>query len=50
MTLLESKGGDGAVVLLGTVQSYYLQQLAQATIMRLGIADCIENHIVVRLP
>lgn len=50
ITLLGCEIADGVVVLLGTVPSYHLKQLAQATIMRLGISDRIENQIVVHLP
>jgi hypothetical protein len=41
---------DGIVVLSGRVPSYYLKQVAQNTVMRLGGGVRVENLVAVEQP
>jgi hypothetical protein len=45
---LECRTIDGAIVLSGTVSSYYLKQIAQAVVLRLGVVARVENRLEVR--
>ena len=47
VSLLECQVNNGTVILHGVLNSYYLKQVAQESVRRLGIADRIENRVTV---
>jgi BON domain len=48
VSTLDCHVSDGVVVLRGVVNSYYLKQVAQESVRRLGLADRIDNRVTVR--
>ena len=50
VALLDCEVIDVVVILLGVAPSFYLKQIAQAVILRLGTVERVENRVEVRLP
>jgi len=48
VSALDCHVSEGVVVLRGVVNSYYMKQIAQESVRRLGLADRIDNRITVQ--
>jgi len=47
LATLDCQVDDGVIILRGIVNSFYLKQVAQESVRRLGVADRIENRVTV---